>query len=86
MNVLTPFGQTVVPVRGSKDRSRLGQYNRALRRWRRGEPGADSELAAFQGQQVGGLTLITDVKLLANLEDAGQIDFEELYSTLRGGA
>jgi len=79
MNVLTPLGPTTVSVRGSSERSRLGRYNIALRRWRSGEPGAEAELAAFEGQSVGGHPLITDVKLLASLEDASVIDFEELY-------
>ena len=86
MNVLTPLGLTTVPVRGSRDRIRLGRYNIALARWRRGEPGADAEFAAFEGQTVGGHPLITDVKLLATLEDAGVLDFEELYASLAGGA
>jgi hypothetical protein len=86
MNVLTPLGPMTVRVRGSRERSRLRRYDIALRRWRRGEPGADAELAAFEGQTVGGHPLITDVKLLATLEDAGALDFDELYSSLAGGA
>lgn len=86
MNVLTPSGPISAPLRGSKERSLLARYNIALRNWRLGKPGADAELAAFEGKRVGGHTLITDVKLLATLEDAGQIDFEELYSSFTGGA
>jgi len=84
MNVLTPQGRIAVPVRSSKERSRQGRYDIALRKWRRNEPGADAELVAFEGQKVGGHTLITDVKLLASLEDAGQIDVEELYASPAG--
>jgi hypothetical protein len=86
MNVLTPLGLKAVPVRGSRERSRLGRYDIALGKWRRGAPGADAELAAFEGQTVGGHVLITDVKLLATLEDFRMLDFEELYSSLAGGA
>jgi hypothetical protein len=86
MNVLTPAGPLSVPLRGSRERSLLGRYNIALRRWRSGEPGAEVELATFEGQQVGGHTLITDVNLLATLEDAGQMDFEQLYSSFAGRA
>jgi hypothetical protein len=86
MNILTPLGPTTVLVRGSRERSRLGRYDIALRKWRRGVPGADAELAAFEGQTVGGHPLITDVKLLAALEDAGALDFDELYSSLAGGS
>ncbi len=81
MNVLTPKGRIAVPVRSSKERTRQGRYDIALRKWRLNEPGAAAELAAFEGQKVGGHTLITDVKLLSSLEDAGQIDFEELYTS-----
>ena len=81
MNVVTPSGPIGIPVRGSKERSLLGRYNIALRNWRSGKPGAEADLKAFEGRRVGGHLLITDPKLLATLEDAGQIDFEELYSS-----
>lgn len=84
MNVLTPLGPMTAPVRGSRERVRLGRYNVALRKWRLGLPGAEAELAAFEGQTVGGRPLITDVKLLATLEDAGVLEFEELYGSLAG--
>lgn len=84
MNILTPLGLTTVSVRGSTERTRLGRYDIALAKWRRGAPGSDAELRAFEGQKVGGQTLITDVKLLATLEDAGAIEFDELYSSIAG--
>ncbi len=86
LNVVTPLGTTAVPVRGSRERNRLGSYTAALRKWRSGESGAEAKLAAFDGQTVGGHPLITDVKLLATLEDAGVLDFDELYASLAGGA
>jgi hypothetical protein len=64
----------------------LARYNVALAKWRRGEPDADAELAAFEGKRVGGHLLITDTRLLATLEDASVIDFDELYSSLTGSA
>jgi hypothetical protein len=85
MTVLTPQGPITALVRGSRERSRLGRYDIALRKWRLGEPGAEAELLAFRGQTVGGYRLITDVKLLATLEDADALDFESLYSSLAGG-
>lgn len=85
MNVLTPQGPTTVPVRGSRERNILGRYNVALRKWREGKPDAEVELARFKGQTVGGLPLITDVALLASLEDADAIRFEELYASLVRG-
>ena len=84
MNVLTPLGMVVAEVRGSRQRSLLGRYNVALAKWRRGEPGGETELAAFDGKRVGGHVLITDVKLLATLEDAGEMGLEELYASLMG--
>ena len=86
MIVLTPLGPTTVAVKGSRERTRLGRYDAALRKWRSGDPGAAAKLTAFAGLTVGGHSLITDVKLLATLEDAGVLDFEELYSSLAGGA
>jgi len=86
MNVLTPLGPITVTVRGSRERLRLNRYSIAIAKWRRGEPGAEAELAAFEGQTVGGHPLITDVKLLATLEDAAVLDFDELYASLAGGA
>ena len=79
MNVLTPKGPIVVAVGGSKERALLGRYTTALRRWRLGLPGAEAELAAFEGRSIAGHPLITDSKLLATLEDASVIDFDELY-------
>ncbi len=81
MNVLTPTGPISVPVQSSRERSRLGRYNIALRNWRLGRPGAEAELKDYEGRRVAGHVLITDPKVLATLEDAGQIDFEELYSS-----
>ena len=86
MNVLTPLGMTTVLVRGSRERIRLGRYNVTLRKWRLEEPGAEAELAKFEGKRVGGHLLITDTRLLATLEDAGVMDFDELYSAFTGGA
>jgi hypothetical protein len=86
MTVLTPLGPTTASVRGSRQRALLGRYDIALRKWRRGDRGTERELATFAGQSVGGYPLITDVKLLAALEDAGSLDFEELYSSFAGAA
>lgn len=86
MNVLTPLGRMAVPVKGSRKRKLLERYEFALWKWRNGKPGAEVELAAFEGQTVGGHPLITDVKLLATLEEAGVIDFEELYASFAGEA
>jgi hypothetical protein len=86
MNVLTPLGPITVPVRGSRERLRLGRYTTAVARWRRDKPGAEADIAAFAGQTVSGYPLITDINLLASLEDAGVLGFEELYASLVRGS
>jgi len=86
MNVQTQSGLTTVLVRGSRERILLGRYNAALLRWRRGQPGSDAELSTFEGKSVGGLPLITDLKVLTQLEDAEQLDFDQLYAGLATAA
>ncbi len=80
MVILTRQGPITVPVTGSLERSRLGRYDIALRKWRAGEDGAEKALREFQGQKVAGYVLITETKLLIRLEEAGQLDFDTLYS------
>ena len=84
MNILTPVGNVVVPVRGKEERSRLGRYVAARRRWRENRPGAAAELAAFEGQTVSGYPLITDTKLLETLDDAGVDNSVEVYAEPNG--
>jgi hypothetical protein len=82
MNVLTEFGPKAEIVRSSKERNLLGRYNRALRMFRAGEDGAEAALQKFRGKKVAGHFLITDVKILVQLEEAGRLDFDDLYSSL----
>jgi hypothetical protein len=79
MTVLTSRGPLDVVVSNSRERKRLSEYNFALRMFRAGEDGADAALKAFEGKRVGGHTLITDINLLIELEEAGQLDFEGFY-------
>jgi hypothetical protein len=79
MTVLTSRGPLEVVVSNSRERKRLSDYNFALRMFRAGEDGADAALKAFEGKRVGGHTLVTDIKLLIELEEAGQLDFEGFY-------
>jgi hypothetical protein len=79
MTVLTSRGPLDVVVPNSRERKLLSQYDFALRMFRAGEDGADTALRAFEGKTVGGHTLITDIKLLIELEEAGQLDFEGFY-------
>jgi hypothetical protein len=82
MKVTTKFGPTPEIIRNSPERKLLGRYNRVLRMFRAGEEGAEAELLKLRGKKVAGHTLITDVKTLIQLEEAGKLDFDDLYSSL----
>jgi hypothetical protein len=79
MTVLTSRGPLDVTVSDSRERKLLHDYNSALRMFRAGEDGADAALKAFEGKTVGGQKLVTDIGLLIELEEAGQLDFEGFY-------
>jgi len=48
------------------------------------EDGAENELEKFKGKTVGGHKLIVDIRVLIELEEAGELDFESLYSPFGG--
>jgi hypothetical protein len=87
LNFVTPKGPVTVTVHDSRVASRIGYYANALRKYAR--TGRSSVLAPFEGKTflADGMVyaFITDVKLLATLEDAGVLDFEELYASLPTG-
>jgi hypothetical protein len=82
MTVLTSRGPAEVIVRNLRERKLLHQYEFALRMFRAGEDGAEAALKAFKGKRVGGHTLITDIKILIELEEAGQLDYEVFYTSV----
>ncbi len=82
MTVLTRRGQVDVVVSNSRQRKLLSQYDNALRMFRAGEDGAGAALKAFEGKKIAGHALVTDIKLLIELEEAGQLDFEGFYTAL----
>jgi hypothetical protein len=84
MTILTEQGPIFTVVKSSVERVRLSRYDIALRRWRGAEDGAEQELLTFKGQTVAGHMLITDPDVLIRLEEAGQLDFDELYYTIDG--
>jgi len=86
MEVLTRQGRLSVIIRKSRERRLLHNYESALRMFRGAEDGAEAELKEFEGKTVGGYKLITDTKLLIQLEEAGQLDFENLYTSLGAGS
>ena len=84
VTVLTNRGPQEVIASNSRERKLLHQYDLALRMFRAGADGAEAQLKAFKGKKVGGQTLITDIKLLIELEEAGQLDFENFYTAIGG--
>jgi hypothetical protein len=50
--------------------------------FRGAEEGAEAALKTFKGKTVGGHKLITDTKLLIQLEEAGQLDFDAFYKSV----
>jgi hypothetical protein len=80
-----PLGPQSVVSRNYRERKLAGAYLSVLRMWRAGEKGAEAALKRFEGKTVGGHTLITDTKLLSQLEEAGQLDFD-LYLSVGGGS
>lgn len=82
MTVLTSRGPIDVIVRNSQERKLLHRYELALRMFRADKPGAEAALKAFEGKKVGGYSLITDTKLLIELEEFGQLDFESFYTPI----
>jgi hypothetical protein len=81
MTILTSRGPLDVIVRNSRQRKLRHRYELALRMFRAGEDGAEAALKALEGKTVGGHRLITDTNLLIQLEEAGQLDFDSLYTS-----
>jgi len=84
MAVLTPKGRVVVIVRNSRERKLLHDYESAVRMFRADEDGWERELKKFEGMKIGGHKLITDPKLLVELEEADELNFESLYTPFGG--
>ncbi|HWZ96862.1 MAG TPA: hypothetical protein VN025_03805 [Candidatus Dormibacteraeota bacterium] len=82
MNVLTEFGPVAEIISNSRERKLLGRYNRARRMLRADDTGAEAELLKLKGKTVAGHVLITDVQKLIELEEAGILDFDDLYASL----
>jgi hypothetical protein len=79
MNILTPQGQAVAEVPNANERELNANHVAAVTKWRRGERGAVAALAKFKDKTVAGLPLVVDPRVLAELEEAGELDFPELY-------
>jgi len=84
MTVITSRGPLAVIVSNSRERKLYHQYNLALQMFLAGEDGAEAALKAFEGKTVGGYVLITDIKLLIELEEAGLLEFDGFYTPIGG--
>jgi hypothetical protein len=75
----TALGDQPILVRGSRKASLLAEYRLAVL------SGDESELQKFQGKKVGGQELITDIRTIQALLDAGAIDPAEMYAATQAG-
>jgi hypothetical protein len=80
VTIPTALGPTTVVARNYRERRLAGAHDSAIKMWRAGADGSEAALKVFEGKTVGGYKLITDTKLLIQLEEAGQLDFENLYT------
>jgi hypothetical protein len=78
MLVPTTLGNSPVTVRGSKQASQLGRYMSAVGKYLR--TGNVDALAEFQGESIGGHSLITDRDTLSVLAQAGALTLDEIYA------
>jgi hypothetical protein len=81
-----PLGPQSVVARNYRERKLAHAYLSALRMWREGRKGSEAALKRFRGKTVGGYPLITETKLLTQLEEAGQLDFDSLYVSVGSGS
>src|SRR5216684_6462581 len=72
-----PHGPVTARARGSEEARFASAYLSSLTRWARNEKAR--ELAPFQGKRIGGFELITDVRILRALRDAGLLQLDSLY-------
>jgi len=84
LELLTPQGRVSVIVRSSRERKLLYEYENALRMFRGAEDGAEEKLKKFEGKTVGGHRLVTDTRVIEELEQAGEVDFDNFYTAVGG--
>lgn len=76
-----PHGPVVVRARGSKEAQFASAYLASLSRWARTEK--SYELAPFHGKRIGNFELITASRTLKALGDAGLLQIDSLYASLK---
>ena len=84
VNLPSPHGHVTVRAHGSAEAELAAAYSAALARWAR--TGKASELTPFRGKKVGGVQLLTAPRALAALSDAGLLQLDSLYASLKDTA
>jgi hypothetical protein len=79
MPIPTALGDQTFVVRGSRKASLLAKYRLAIL------TGDEVELQKFKGKKVAGQELITDIRTIQALLDAGAIDPAEIYAAAQAG-
>jgi len=76
-----PHGPVTVQGKGSEEARFASVYLASLTRWARTEK--PYELASFHGKRIGGFELITATRTLRALRDAGLLQLDSLYASLK---
>jgi len=76
-----PHGPVTVFARGYSEAKLASNYLASLTRWARHEKAY--ELAPFHGKSVGGYELVTATRTLRALRDAGLLQLDNLYASLK---
>ena len=79
MTIPTALGDQTFVVRGSRKASLLAAYRIAVL------TGDETELQKFTGKRVAGQELITDIRTIQALLDAGAVDPAEMYAAVQAG-
>lgn len=76
-----PHGPVTLPAHGYEEARFASAYLASLGRWRRTEKAY--ELAPFHGKKIGDFELITAPRTLRALRDAGLLQLDSLYASLK---
>ena len=83
MRILTDEGVIWATPTTDAEASEIGTYWNAVRRYRR--EGEDDDLSSFQGVQVSGQVLETDLDAIDFWAATGELDFEDIYEDIDKG-
>jgi hypothetical protein len=76
-----PHGPVGTRASGSKEAQFASAYLASLNRW--AQTGKSYELAPFHGKKIGGFELLTAPRTLRALADAGLLQMDSLYASLK---